>query len=130
MTTSNSYLASFFHLFVLFLWDNFTAKRCKLLLSLLVELDKVKVKIADEKTCMSSGVPQRPPNPAVFFFFLKTRIVHFSTLFKTRHHHIMEFIFLGKKFWYLECRPVIAINHTLLSLKEAVFKTLNYPVQD
>ena len=69
MTTSNSYLASFFHLFVLFLWDNFTAKRCKLLLSLLVELDKVKVKIADEKTCMSSGVPQRPPNPAVFFFF-------------------------------------------------------------
>ena len=56
MTTSNSYLASFFHLFVclfvLFLWENFTAIRCKLLEFLLVELKKVKVKVADEKTCV------------------------------------------------------------------------------
>lgn len=72
------------------------------------------VKVADEKKCpliylqfrtilkapggalkesMSRGVPQRPSNPD----FLKTRIVHFVTLFKTRHHHIMEFIFLEKK---------------------------------
>ena len=73
------------------------------------------VKVADVKTCpliylqfwttlkapgsalkesMSRGVPQRPSNPD----FLKTRTVHFATLFKTRHRHIMEFIFLEKKF--------------------------------
>lgn len=74
------------------------------------------MKVADEKTCpliylqfwttlkapgralkesiMSRSVPQRPSNPD----FLKTTTVHFDTLFKTRHHHITEFIFLEKKF--------------------------------
>ena len=74
------------------------------------------MKVAGKKACVGRGVPQRPSNPA----FFKTRIVRFATLFKTRHHHIMEFIFLGKKFWYLECRPLIANNHAFKSKRSRV----------